>query len=60
VGHGEVQQYSDLPPWKNVINLIAMVIYCHFMVITVAIMFHNIEYWSNHGIAVNYHGKKLF
>ncbi len=37
-----------------------VVIYCHSMVITKVIYLYNTEWWSYHGMAVNYHGKKFY
>ncbi len=46
-------QYLCLPPWANVIKLFIWVIYCHFMVFTAMIMFHNTGWQQYHGTAVN-------
>ncbi len=42
----------------NVIN-IPMVIYCHFRVVTKAMLLYNTKWWYDHGMVVNYHRKKI-
>ncbi len=37
-----------------------MVIYCHSTVITKVILIYNTEWWYDHGMAVNYCGKKFY
>jgi hypothetical protein len=49
-----------LLPWPNVIKLFIRVIYCHSMVFTAILILYNTERWYNHGMAVNYHGKKFY
>ncbi len=44
----------------NVIKLFTMVIYCHFMVIPSFCVIKLYYPGNYHGIAVNYHGIKLF
>ncbi len=36
------------------------VIYCHSTVITKVMMFYNTEWWYDHGMVVNYPGKKFY
>jgi hypothetical protein len=43
----------------NVIN-ITMVIYCHSTIITKLMLLYNTELWYDHGLAVNYRGKKFY
>ena len=57
---GRLLQYLCLPPWPNVIKLFIRVIYCHSMVFTVIIMFHNTGWQQYHGMVVNYHGSKFY
>ncbi len=49
-----------LPPWAYVIKRFIMAIYCHSVVITVAILFYNIEKQIYHGMAVNYDRKTFY
>ncbi len=47
--------------WPNVIKLFTAIIYCHSMVFTVIIiMFYNTEWRYDHGMAVNYCGKRFY
>ncbi len=41
-------------------KLFTMVIYCHSMVFTIIIMFYNTEWQYDHGMVVNYRGKKFY
>ncbi len=51
IGH----KVRTVPPGANVIKLFTMVIYCHSMAVI------KLYYLGNyHGMAVNYHGIKLF
>ncbi len=43
----------------NVIN-VPMVIYCHSTIITKVMLLYNTEWWYDHGMAVNYCGKKFY
>ncbi len=44
----------------NIGYINTMVIYCHSTVITNAIWLYNTEEWFDHGMAVNYRGKKFY
>jgi hypothetical protein len=35
------------------------IIYCHSTVITKVMLLYNTEWWYDHGMVVNYHGKKF-
>ncbi len=37
-----------------------VLIYCHSTVITKVMLLYNTEWYNDHGIAVNYHGKKFY
>ena len=49
-----------LPSGANVIKLFTMVIYCHSMVIPSFCVIKLYYLGNYHGMAVNYHGIKLF
>jgi hypothetical protein len=53
----EIKSFVTSTPAANVIKLFTMVIYCHTMVIP---SFCVIKLGNYHGMAVNYHGIKLF
>ncbi len=61
--HSNLLSYCcNLPSFQgkfNVIN-IPMVIYCHSTVISKVMLLYNKEWWYDHGMAVNYHGKKFY
>ncbi len=61
--NGNLLSYcSYLPSFQgkyNVIN-IPMVIYCHSTEITKVMLLYNTEWWFDHGIVVNYSGKKFY
>ncbi len=53
---------SNLPSFQgkfSVIN-IDMVIYCHSIVITKVMLLYNTKSWLDHGMLINYHGKKFY
>jgi hypothetical protein len=56
---GKLSRYLCLPPWAHVIKLFIRVIYCHSTVFTAILMIYNTERWYDHGMAVNYCGKKF-
>jgi len=56
----KLPQYLCLPPWANVVKLFIRVIYCHSIVFTAILMLYNTEWQYNHGMAVNYRGKKFY
>jgi hypothetical protein len=53
---------SYLPSFRGKFNVIKipMVIYHHFTVITKVMLLYNTEWQYDHGMAVNYHRKKLY
>jgi hypothetical protein len=61
--HSNLLPYcSNLPSFQgkfNVVNIL-MVIYSHATVITKIMLLYNTEWWYDHGMAVNYHGKKIY
>ncbi len=58
---GLLLEYSTtLQPGANVIKLFTMVIYCHSMVIPSFCVIKLYYLGNYHGMAVNYHGIKLF
>jgi hypothetical protein len=52
--------FIKLPPGANVIKLFTMAIYCHSMVIPPFCVIKLYYLGNYHGMAVNYHGIKLF
>jgi hypothetical protein len=59
VAYGQKKFYT-LGPGANVIKLFTMVIYCHSMVIPSFYVIKQYYLGNYHGMAVNYHGIKLF
>ncbi len=55
---GKLPQHF-LPPWVDVIKLFIGVMYCHFVVFIMILMFYNTGWHQYHGMIVNNHGKKF-
>ncbi len=41
------------------LKILTVVIYCHYVIVIVVVLFYNTECQQYHGMGVNYHGKKV-